>query len=217
MKDANSREWIVSVLSEISASERHFNNLQVRYRLMASSWLLGTFAGIGFVLAGKVQLKFVELPPEIFIIGITLASALGLYLLWNLDLMVYHRLLDAWFIEGYLFEKKHSWLPPVRDTMWTFLGKGVLNRAVGFYLVSEGVVLAIGIAALCFWMNKAHSEYTIIVLVLSLLVSSLVLYHMWRSTGNTRDLLNLRLNKEKNSCSNGVEPTSQSSAPHAEH
>jgi hypothetical protein len=195
--DTDSREWVVSIFSEISKAEHHFNDLQARYRVMASTWLLGTFAGMGYILAGNINFEKLPLPKdfqstEIFIIGIALASAAGVYLLWTLDLMVYHRLLDAWFIEGWLFERQHSWLPPVRTTMFEFCGKGILNRVIAFYLVSEGIVQAIAITGLCIWMNEHHSKYSEIVLAVSILVALLVLYRMRRSTLNTMDFVNIR-------------------------
>jgi hypothetical protein len=181
-------------MSEISASERHFNNLQARYRMIVSTWLLGTFVAIGFILVRGV--KFDPLCPEHFIMVIALASATGVYLLWTLDLMVYHRLLDAWFIEGYLLEEEYTWLPPVRKTMWKFCGKGILHRVVVFYLVSEGIVQAIAITALCIWMNKCHPKYSELAFAVSTLVALFVLYRMWRSTGNTADLLKKRKSED---------------------
>jgi hypothetical protein len=202
MNNSESREWITSIMSEISASERHFNNLQARYRMIASTWLLGTFAAIGFILAKEI--KFDSLCPEQFIMAIALASAIGVYLLWTLDLMVYHRLLDAWFIEGYLFEKRHPWLPPVRSTMWKFCGKGILNRVVAYYLVSEGIVQAIAITALCFWMNKNHPKYSELALAVSVLAALFVLYRIWRSTGNTADLLKKRESEDEKTSDKAV-------------
>ena len=46
-KETFDRIW--KIVEEIGEEERHFNDIQVRYRNMASAWLLATFGAIGFV------------------------------------------------------------------------------------------------------------------------------------------------------------------------
>ncbi len=47
--DAAVFEKVWKVAVEIRETERHFNQLQHGYRALASTWLLGTFAGVGFI------------------------------------------------------------------------------------------------------------------------------------------------------------------------
>ena len=56
------------------------------------------------------------------------------HLWFILDLLVYHRLLEACFAEGLQLEVRHPWLPRIRQNMrGTLEGKGVLPRVRLFY------------------------------------------------------------------------------------
>ena len=94
---------------ELMAAERHFNSMQNVCRTMASSWLLAAFGGIGFVLAQSTW-------GDRHLAGgcIAIAAAVGLVLLWILDVRVWHRLLLRNYYEGRVFEKEYPWLPQVR-------------------------------------------------------------------------------------------------------
>ena len=94
MKDFDEQVW--KVMTELGAAERHFNVLQHQYRLMASTWLLAMFGGVGFALSSER----LSVPPELIVSVVGLAGALGVTQLWNLDLRVYHQLLDSCFVEG---------------------------------------------------------------------------------------------------------------------
>lgn len=138
------RVW--RAVEEIGVLERHFNELQTGYRNMASAWLLAAFAGIGFSLSKTLR---IPIPIEFLVAAVAAAGCIGITLLWILDLLVYHRLLDSCFIEGLLLEEKYPWLPSLRSNMMkTQAGKGVLSRAVGFYLVPIDLLLLIVSGAL---------------------------------------------------------------------
>jgi hypothetical protein len=145
-----SPEVIREFLAECGAAERHFNEIQARYRALASTWLLATFAGIGFVLSAE---SF-DLPvPRLFVVaGIALAGTVGLVLLWNLDVRVYHRLLDAYFWEGLRLESRNPWVPQVRQRMLDFTNdRGVLPRVNVFYIAGVAVEGVIAAAAFTLW------------------------------------------------------------------
>ena len=59
-KDTFDRVW--RIVEEIGREERHFNDLQSRYRNMASVWLLATFSAVGFVISRPISL---EIPAEL--------------------------------------------------------------------------------------------------------------------------------------------------------
>jgi hypothetical protein len=145
------RVW--AMLVELGAIERHFNDLENRYRGLASTWLLATFAAVGFVLSTQT----LELPfdRELAVVALGLAGATGITLLWNLDLMVCHQLLDAAFFEGLRLERECPWLPPVRQNMMRTQGnRGVLPRVVWFYIGASAVLLLIAGAANAIWLGR---------------------------------------------------------------
>ena len=43
------RDEVWRMLLELGVQERHFNELESRYRTLASTWLLATFAALGFI------------------------------------------------------------------------------------------------------------------------------------------------------------------------
>jgi mannose-6-phosphate isomerase-like protein (cupin superfamily) len=122
---------IWKLFSFIGQEERHFNSLQAKYRVLASGWLLAAFSGIGFVVSKTFS---INVPSEILIAGIALAGAIGIYLLWVVDILVYHRLLDSCFVEGLKLERQVRSLPPFRHNMMkTQQRRGVLSSVIGFY------------------------------------------------------------------------------------
>ena len=96
--------------SRILNGGRHHGAIQTGYRIIASSWLLATFAGIGFLLSSDNILPFNHLlgVSVLCMIGIT-----GLYLTWYEDTFVQEMLLDINVVEGLRLEKQFSWLPQV--------------------------------------------------------------------------------------------------------
>lgn len=149
-KEMFERVW--KIVEEIGVQERHFNGLQTGYRSMASAWLLATFAGIGFASTQTIQ---IGIDRELLVAAIAVAGGVGIALLWVLDLLVYHRLLDSCFIEGLILEERYPWLPPFRSNMMqTQQGQGVLFRTVGFYLAPVGLLIFIAGGALALWFYR---------------------------------------------------------------
>ena len=145
-----SEETIWSIAQEIGNSERHFNQLQHQYRALASVWTLAMFAGIQYLLSNWGALP---LPSGMLLALIGLAGAIGMTQLWNLDLRVYHQLLEAYFVEGLKLEADHAWLPQIRtrmlaaqETRQETRASGVLSRVVWFYIVGNSIALLIAIA-----------------------------------------------------------------------
>lgn len=147
--DRETFERVWKIVEEIGVQERHFNGLQTGYRNMASAWLLAAFTGIGFVFSDKLNFPTYR---ELVVAAIAAAAAIGIALLWVLDLLVYHRLLQSCFIEGLVLEERYPWLPPVRDNMMkTQKSEGVLFRVVGFYLGPIVLLVLIAAGASAFW------------------------------------------------------------------
>ncbi len=192
--DTFDRIW--KIVQEIGEEERHFNDIEARCRKMASAWLLATFAAIGFVISETIS---IDIDQELLIAGIAGAGSMGIALLWVVDLLVYHRLLDSCFIEGLILEEKYPWLPPFRNNMMkTQKGEGVLFRVVGFYLGPIVLLILVAGGSLSLWLGSEHWVLAIVCLVLTIVVGILVGYLILSKTENT-DAIERRLAESKKS------------------
>jgi hypothetical protein len=142
--DPASEDLVWDVYKSLTAQCEHFNSIESTYRTLASTWLLAAFAGIGFIMK-DIQSEDVPL----FIAAVASAAAIGIFLLWLLDLMVYHRLLGAAFAEQLALEKRHAWLPQVaHGMMGAHGGAGVVPKIVWFYIASYSLLIGIASVAL---------------------------------------------------------------------
>jgi hypothetical protein len=184
------RVW--RIITEIGTDERHFNDLQARYRRMASGWLLAIFAGIGFVIINSDPPVIPpEIPPQFLITVISLAGCIGVGLLWVLDLLVYHRLLDSLFVEGKLLEARFSWLPPLRhNLMKTQNRRGALSLVVIFYQAQVALLILVAGGALAHWLLvvKSSPYLAVFVIGVSLVIAGVVALFIKFKTENTADI-----------------------------
>ena len=180
-KETFDRVW--KLVHEIGTQERHFNTLQATYRGMASAWLLASFSAIGFVMSTSMILDPAQ--KLLLVSGIALAGCIGIGLLWVIDLLVYHRLLDSYFIEGLILEDQYPWLPPIRHNMMrTQMGEGVLFRVVGFYLGPVFLPILIAGVALSFWLwDIGHLLSAGATVGMSLVLAVLSRYHHSEQNG----------------------------------
>jgi hypothetical protein len=126
----------------------HFNGLESTYRALASTWLLAAFGAIGYLWKEPTGASLG------LITAVCLAAAIGLFLLWMMDLMVYHRLLGAAFTKQRILERVHPWLPQVAGGMWKGVKNvGVLPRIVWFYILPY--LLFVSLACLTFYIGIA--------------------------------------------------------------
>jgi hypothetical protein len=134
----------VAVLEEMGRNERHFNSLQSEYRKLASAWLLAALGAIGYVLLSseapetKTTLLFLT----------AIGSLIGIFVLWLLDVPVYHRLLKSVFSEAKRIEERYPELPQAHSSMRTNMGEGLVTRIISaFYFAigcaAPGCVLAV--------------------------------------------------------------------------
>jgi hypothetical protein len=143
------------VLKELGNSERHFNNLEAEYRKLASIWLLAGFAGMGFILKENPQMA---VPREIALVAIGVAASIGIFLLWIVDLLVYHQLLDACFTQAKEIEKTHKELPQVRSSMEHTQGGGkvVTTRLRWFYILLTAAPVVFSAPLFVLWCQKEY-------------------------------------------------------------
>ena len=105
----NKDDW--EIIKSITASEQHFNDLCFKIRTLASTWLLATLAGVGFLVSKTIA---AELRVEQLIVFLCWVGSCGIVILWVLDLLVYQRFLAAWFDERKPIEERNSDFPQIR-------------------------------------------------------------------------------------------------------
>jgi hypothetical protein len=150
--EPQSPEMVWQMYESLVTQCQHFNDLESTYRTLASTWLLAAFGGVGYVLSSDVGEN-----GALLIAAIGGAAALGIILIWILDLKVYHTLLVAIFAEQIKLEHAYRWLPQTAHHMQAeHRGRGVVRRVVWFYVVSY--LLMVGVAA--FSVGASASDLT---------------------------------------------------------
>jgi hypothetical protein len=142
--------------------EKHFNDLQSRYRALASTWLLAAFGGIGFVLSTDLKMA---VPKDAIVAGIAVVGALGIALLWVVDVLVYHELLIASHVAGQQLEKALSWLPPIRTHFSVKKKHWPVRKYIALFYVAGVNVLCLGTACLLLFWSEAHKGWVVLVLL----------------------------------------------------
>ena len=158
-KDLFDRVW--ALMKGLEDREKHFNELQSRYRTLASTWLLAAFAGIGFVMSTRLT---TPVSTEVVAAAIALAGATGIMLLWVLDVVVYHDLLIAGYVAGKHLEDLFQWLPPVR-TNFAKLARGPVRWYIAaFYMTPISILCFIAAVSCWFWRGEFSGFLAAIVL-----------------------------------------------------
>jgi hypothetical protein len=176
-------DHVWKALELCTAGERHFNELESRYRTLASTWLLAAFGGAGFVVSSNsLALPFDR---ALIVAALGLAAVVGVVMLWLVDLLVYHQLLDACFNEACALESTFPWLPPVRQRQIASQVHGSATaRVVRFYQAGIAV-LGLMLVAVPLTVYAEQAGWLLAVIVAVLAVSSttaLALYVGWATS-----------------------------------
>ena len=175
LRDDASFDRVWKIVEECGEAERHFNQLQGVYRGIASTWLLATLAGVGYLLFDE----HAQGNRSGIAAGVCLAGVLGICLIWLLDLNVYHRLLVAVFREGRKLERQFPWLPRFRTNMYAVgriegQRKDPVWRRLGYYYAgTTSVPLIAGLYHFArFLLDSGYSRETTSLLTLGILMIS---------------------------------------------
>ena len=136
-----SPEMIWEMYQGLVSQCQHFNGVESTYRALASTWLLAAFGGIGYILNGNPR------HAALLVAAIGGAAALGVVLIWVLDLLVYHSLLVGAFAEQLRLEREHPWLPQAGHLMQAAHGSTSVAEKVAWFYVSAYLLMA-GAAAI---------------------------------------------------------------------
>lgn len=182
------RDLAMRAYAELGAYERDLGATQSRYRTVALAWLAGTALGALQILTSPGLA--LDLHPLLLLTAVGAVGALGLILMWNLDLMVSNRLLDAVLIEGLRLEQRHDHLPAVRTNMMALYGgRGVLERVWAFYAVSVSATVMLSGLSMTGWTAELRPDLVPWVALASFAVLGLTVASMRAATGHTRQLL----------------------------
>ncbi len=135
--------------ASIATYEHHFNDMEMEVRKFASAWLLASLGAIAYLV--RQQLTGSLLDAKLLIVIVCLMANLGLLILWILDQMVYHRLLNAVFLLGLRMEYTYPELPPIRTLMMLFSKKRGMARYLRFFYLVPMYALAVLAAVVAIW------------------------------------------------------------------
>ncbi len=99
--------------------------------------------------------------------GLGVAAGIGILLLWMLDVLVYHRLLLAYFENGKEIERAcREWLPPFRISMKSPGGPNAVRKSIAaFYAgLAAATVLVAGTGAFK-WFGSAGLLIPVLIVV----------------------------------------------------
>lgn len=168
---------------QIKEYEHHFNGLETEIRKFASAWLLAALGAIAFLIRGDITNPLVQ--PRVLVAIVCLMGNIGLVVLWVLDQLVYHRLLNAVFLLGLRMEYLHSKLPPIRTLMVLYSKKRGMARYIRFYYLAPMVVLTVASLIASLWWSTSDAEASAsssAVAFLSTAVCALIVaWTWWRS------------------------------------
>lgn len=170
----NLKSIAFGLFNKMIGYEHHYNTIQNRYKTLAATWMLMTFLGIGYFLSGfEVGIPFNSL---IGVMILCLLSSTGIFLLWYLDSGIYHKLLEAVFMETFSLEKKFLFLGKSHENMMNLIyqGKKIPVFFHGLFYSSFIVFLIIiAMISVCIYLFGISKMYAVVVgflFILSLLI-----------------------------------------------
>ena len=130
----------LELFKTITQAEHHFNDPCFKIRALASTWMLATFAGTGFVLSGRIELAGRE---ELTVL-LCWAGAVGVFTLWVLDLRVYQPMCNAWFQARAPLEARQPAYPKIREEIAGAVPRARASFLLKFYYLAVcGCLLAL--------------------------------------------------------------------------
>ena len=121
-------------MSDISDYEQHFNNLQLKLRAIASTWMLASMGGIAFLLVKKPEVALIFNRFNL-VNAISAMTVIAMFILWLIDQMAYQRLLNSCFVVDLYTEYKDNAKPPIKAMMALSAGKGMTRYYNWFYFL----------------------------------------------------------------------------------
>ena len=148
------REEALAFYRSVQSYEQHFNQLEFEVRKIAATWLLASFGARAFILRGEIDDSKSLIDAMPLAVLICMLAQIGLFLMWILDQVVYHGLLDAAFTAALRIEARFPELVPLRSLMLRISagsddgtgGTGMARYMKLFYLIPM-----LAFAAIAWW------------------------------------------------------------------
>ena len=149
------RSLAYALHTRLNEFERHLDDIMSKHKNIAITWLLATYAAIGFRFS--VESSQLQTNNLIVVSIICLLGLIGISSIWYLELAVYKKFWGAFFVESVKMENKYDFLPRIRNISLT-LGN-IKSRVSGhgnFYiyvcillLLTGGLFCALAFSSLC--------------------------------------------------------------------
>ena len=156
-------EQNLEILKLITSAEHHFNNLTFNVRALASTWLLATIAGVGWILKdlpSNADNSELLIDKGDLLLVLCIGGSLGIFVLWILDIRVYQQMTNVWFDCRKKYEVNNVF-PPIRNDMKNLFKTGRAIELIIIYylaLTAAPLVLALLIAH---WEKNSTAMYFI--------------------------------------------------------
>ncbi|WP_421870345.1 hypothetical protein [Motiliproteus sp.] len=140
------------LIKTITEAEHHFNNLCFKIRTLASTWLLATFAGVGFLIT-----KTIDQSLNIANLTVLLcwAGSVGIFTLWILDIQIYQKMLNAWFEQRRAIEHQHPEFPQIHQAITKTQPGGRATSLIKLYYIALCSVPLLLAFYLCLYKDLA--------------------------------------------------------------
>jgi hypothetical protein len=145
-------------MSDISSYEQHFNNLQMKLRGIASTWMLTSFGAIAFLLVKEIEAELIFNRYNLINL-ISAMSVTALFVLWLIDQLAYQRLLNSCLVVDLYSEHKDKTKPPIKAMMAYAAKTGMTKYYNWFYFLPMLFFTVFSVVAVFLNITKMPENY----------------------------------------------------------
>lgn len=169
---------------------RTVDSYQTVHRALCSTFLLSSFAAIGFLFSSEgAKLPISNSLATIFI---SLATFIIINILCFLDVISQETALTSNYLEAIKLERKYSWLPQVhRRMMRSGAHYGSPHRKVTFYVGCGGCSIVMMAFSLLFYLKLGSIIPIIILFVLTIVILTVYGYILIKVAGSYEKLMKI--------------------------
>ena len=145
-------------MSNLNDYEQHFNEIQMKLRAIASTWMLASLGGIAFLLVNKIEVELIFNRYNIINV-VSAMTVIAMFILWLIDQLAYQRLLNSCLVVDLYAEFKDNTKPPIKAMMAFSAGKGMTRFYNLFYFLPMFFFTISSAVALYLNISKMPYEY----------------------------------------------------------